>query len=376
VRRSATRIDEEIEALGAELGTGVDEDAAGAGLSAPLEALPKLVEVLADVALHPTFPSAEVERLRKRERAALAHDLDEPGVVADRATIGAAYGHHPYGHPSEGKGRHLAATRRADLVGFHAHNWRPSRATVLVVGPVDPDTTLALVEKRFGGWRGGPGAELEIVPPPPPEGPAVLIVDSPELSQAQLRLVSAGYPRSSPDHAAGLLVGAVLGGGFTSRLMEAVRVNRGLTYGIRARFSCSRSGGVFHLASFTKVETAGQLVRVALDEVARFRAEGPTADELERTTAWLCGLHPLGLETHDQWAERLAELELYGLPAETVSNFPERVRAVTVERCLEVARRWLPAERRVVVAVGPARALVPQLEPLGAVRVVPARAVI
>jgi zinc protease len=247
---------------------------------------------------------------------------------------------------------------------------------VLVTGPVDHDATVALIEKRFGGWRGATGAEVEIAPPAPPDGPAVLVVDLPELTQAQLRVVSAGFPRSSPDHAAGLLAGAVLGGGFTSRLMEAIRVQRGLSYGVRSRFACSRSGGLFHLSSFTKVETAGELVRVALDEVARFRADGPLPDELERTTAWLCGLHPLGLETHDQWAERLAEVELFGLPPETISNFPERMSAVTVERCHEVARRWLPAERRVVVAVGPARALAPQLEPFGEVRVVAARTVI
>jgi zinc protease len=373
--RSGARLDAEVEALGAELGGGVDEDAAGLGLSAPIEALPRLVEVVADVATRPSFPAGEVGRLRRREVAALAHDLDEPGVVADRAALMAAYGDHPYGHPAEGRGRDVAAVRRADLAAFHQRHWRPSRATVLVVGPVEAARALALVVKRFGAWKGAPGGELEIAPPAAPAGPAVVIVDRPELSQAQVRIASAGYPRSSPDYAAGLVAGAVLGGGFTSRLMEAVRVNRGLSYGVRSRFATGRAGGLFYFSSFTKVETVGELVQVALDEVARFREGGPTEEELERTRGYLCGLYPLSLETHEQWAERLAEVELYGLGPDEVTGHRERLLAVDAAACLEVARRWLPGERRLVLAVGPARRLAPQLARFGPVQVLAARTV-
>ena len=375
-RRSGTRLDAEVEALGTVLGGGVDEDAAVLGLSAPLEALPRLLDVVADVAIRPTFPAGEVDRLRRREVAALAHEIDEPGVLADRATLEACFGDHPYGHPADGRGRDVAAVRRAELAAFHDRHWRPSRGTLVVVGPVDPVRTLAQVVRRFGGWKGTQGAELEIAPPAPPAGPAVVIVDRPELTQVQLRIASAGYHRGSPDYTAGLVAGAVLGGGFTSRLMEAVRVNRGLSYGVRSRFSTSRAGGLFAFSSFTKVETAGELVQVALDEVARFREGGPTGEELERIGGYLCGLYPLGLETHEQWAEKLAEVELHGLGDAEVEGFTDRVRAVDAAACLAVARRWFPSERRVVVAVGPARRLRPQLARFGPVRVVVARTVV
>ncbi len=373
-RRTGARIDAEVEALGAELGAGVDEDAASVGLSAPVEALSRVLDVIADVASAPAFPAREVERLRQRELAALAHDLDEPGVVADRATLGAAYGSHPYGHPSEGRTRHLAAIRRRDLVEFHARHWRPARATLVIVGPVDPDAVLALVRRRFAGWKGGAGGDVEIAPPAGVASPSVLLVDQPDLTQAQVRIAAPGYPRGSAEYAAGVVTGAVLGGGFTSRLMEAIRVERGLSYGVRARFASGRVGGLFFVASFTKVETAGQLVQVALDQLAAFRASGPTEEELARVRGYLGGLYPLSLETHEAWAEKLAEVELYGLPADEVSGFRERIGAVDAAACLAVARH-LPGERRVVVAVGPAKALRPQLAPFGPVRVVAARSV-
>jgi zinc protease len=372
--RSGERIDADVEALGAELGAGVDEDAASIGLSAPVEALPRLLAILAEVVTRPSFPLAEVERLRRREVAALANDLDEPAVVADRATLMAAYGQHPYGHPSEGRGRHLRAIRRADLVAFHASHWRPSRATVLVVGPVDAEATLELVRRRFGAWRGEPGGEVEVAPPAP-LAPAVVLVDRPDLTQAQLRIVAPGFARSSPEYAAGLVTGAVVGGSFTSRLMEAVRVERGLSYGVRARFASGRAGGLFLVSSFTKVETAGALVQVALAELERFRQGGPTDEELTRVRGYLGGLYPLSLETHEAWAEKLGEVELCGLPADEVGGFLARVGAVDAAACQAVARRYFPGERRLVVAVGPAERLTSQLAGLGPVRVLKAPAV-
>ena len=371
---SGPALDALVEALGAELGAGVDEDAASVGFSAPLEALSQLLGVLAEVASRPAFPLGEVERLRRREMAGLLHDLDEAGIVADRALIGAAYGDHPYGHPSEGRRRHLAAIRRRDLAEFHARHWRPSRATLVLVGPVDPATTLALVRRRFAGWRGEPVGDVVVGrPAPPPAG--VLLVDAPEVSQAQLRIAAAGQPRSSPDHAAGVVAGAAVGGSFTSRLMEAIRVERGLSYGVRARFACGRAGGLFLVSSFTKVETAGELVQVALDELQRFAEGGPTDEELERTRGYLAGLHPLSLETHEAWCDKLGEVELYGLGPDEVAGFLARVEAVDARACRTLVGRALAGGRRAVVAVGPAKRLRPQLERFGPVRVVAARSV-
>lgn len=372
--RSGAEIDEGLEALGASLGAGVDEDAASVGLSSPVEALPKVLRVLAELVGAPAFPTREVARLRDREVAALAHDLDEPDVVADRAALTAAYADHPYGHPSEGRARHLATLRRGDLAAFHARHWRPSRTTLVVVGPVDAEATLALVRRRFGAWRGEPGGDVELAPPPPPR-PAVVVVDLPELTQAQVRLIGPGHARGSAAYAAGVVTGSILGGGFTSRLMQAIRVERGLSYGARARFASGRAGGLFFVSSFTKVETAGQLVQVAQDVLARFRGEGPSEEELVRVRGYLAGLHALSFETHEAWAEKLAEMELYGLPADEVSGFRARIEAVDGAACRALAEQRALGERPLVVAVGPARALAPQLAPFGPVRVVTARSV-
>lgn len=371
-RRTGPEIDLVVESLGAELGSGVDEDATYFGLSAPVEVLSRCVDVLADVATGPVFPAREVDRLRRREVASLAHDLDEPGVIADRAMLQAGFGDHPYGHPPEGRVRDLTAARRSDVAAFHDRHFRPSAAWVVAVGAVSTDEVLTMVRRRFGGWRPGPDGVPEVQPPRPPET-AVVVVDKPDITQTQVRIASPGFARRSPDYFPGMVASALLGGGFTSRLMEAIRVNRGLSYGVRSRFATSGAGGLFFISTFTKVETTGEIVQVALDETARFCDGGPTAEELDRTQAYLCGLYPLSLETHDQLAEKLADLALFGLGDDEVSAFRERVRAVTPEHCRDVGRRYFPLDRRVIVAVGPARQIVKQLEKFGPVRVVPAR---
>jgi zinc protease len=200
-----------------------------------------------------------------------------------------------------------------------------------------------------------------------------VVVDKPDVTQTQVRIASAGFPRRSPDYYPGVVASALLGGGFTSRLVEAIRVNRGLSYGVRSRFVTSGSGGIFFVSTFTKVETTAEIVQVTLDETARFCDEGPRPDELERTRSYLCGLFPLTLETHDQLAEKLADLALHDLPDEEVSGFRQRVRAVSAEDARDVGRRYFPLERRVVIAVGPAKRIARALERFGPVRVVPAR---
>ncbi len=373
-RRTGRSIDDLVESLGANLAGGADEDASVHGLSAPVEVLPRLLEVLAAVVARPTFPVAEFERLRRSERAELAHDADEPSTVADRAFLQAVYGAHPYGHPVEGRGADLSRIRRRDAVAFHARWFGPRAALLAVSGSVDPGRTLDEARRLLGGWRSPPS-------PPPDPGPAVrsprrvVVVDKPDATQVQIRIGGVAIPRRSPDYFPAIVGNGVLGGGFTSRLVESIRVNRGLTYGVRSRFGVGRVTGLFAISSFTKNESAGELVEVALEEMTRFAASGPTAEEVSRAAGYLAGLFPLSLETHDQWADRITDAWIYGYDVTDVRDYQDRIRAVTPAEAREVMARHLPVDDGVVLAVGPAAPLEKQFSRFGPVEVWPIRRV-
>jgi zinc protease len=117
-------------------------------------------------------------------------------------------------------------------------------------------------------------------------------------------------------------------------------------------------------------------VEVALEEMERFRAEGPGEEELVRSRSYLSGLFPLSLETHDQWAERICDARILGYDLQEVAHYRERIRAVTAEEAREVCRRHLPVTTGVVLAVGPARPLEERLRRFGPVEVVPVRQVL
>jgi zinc protease len=374
-RRTGRQLDEAAESAGAELGSGADEDASYYGLSAPAEELPRLLDLVLEVTTEASFPNAELTRLRRRELAGMSHLLDEPGAVADRALVRAVYGDHPYGHPIDGRPAHLRRIDRAAALAFHRRWYGPAAVTLVVAGAVDPEKALALARRRLGRWK-GTGEIPAPVPAPGPVPRSVLVVDKPDLSQTQLRIGVPALARRSPSYFAATVANATFGGGFTSRLVEAIRVNRGLSYGVRSRYAMSRAAGMFYVSSFTKNETAAELVAVALDEARRYADEGPGPEELSRAQAWLAGLYPLSLETHDQVAERIADLRLYGLDLEEVTGYRERVRAVTAEECRTVARATFPLEGGVIVAVGPARQLAGPLARFGPVTVIPARRVV
>ncbi len=374
-RHTGPQIDDKVEGLGSELGAGVDEDASSFGLSAPAEFLKELLDLVVEVATAPVFPAREWERVRRREIAGFAHVLDEGGAIADRAMVQAVFRGHPYGHPPDGSVRHLERLKRADAVEFHTRWFGPAAATLVVVGAVEPERALELARRKLGAWRSA--AET---PPPLPAAPrvarSVLVLDKPDATQTQVRIATDALPRATGAYFPALVSNAVFGGGFTSRLMEAVRVNRGLSYGVRSRFSMSRAAGMFYVSSFTKVESTAELVQVVLDEADRFAAEGPGEEELLRAQNYLAGLYPLSLETHDQVADKLSDMRLYGIPEEEVTGYRERVRAVGAEACRTVAREHFPLGRGVIVAVGPARKIAKGLERFGPVAVKPARSVL
>jgi len=371
-RRTGRQLDLAVEQAGAEMGAGSDEDGSYYGLSAPVEHLPRLLDLVAEVATEPAFPAPEFARLRRRELAGVANLVDEPAALADRTLLRAAYGDHPYGHPADGRLAHLRRTERRDALGFHRRWYGPASAMVVVVGDVAPERALALAGKRLSRWRAA-AEERAPLPAPRPAPRAVFVVDKPDLTQTQIRIGLPAMARRDPAYFAASVANATFGGGFTSRLVDEIRVNRGLSYGVRSRYDMSREAGIFVISSFTKNETAAELVEVALEQARRYADEGPSAAELERAQGWLAGLFPLGLETHEQVAERIADLELYGYARAEVVEYRERVRAVTTEDCRRVARATFPLAEGAIVAVGPAKVLERSLARFGPVTVIPAR---
>lgn len=369
--RTAIELDDAIERVGGGLYADVGRDSSELATSLPSAHLDAALDVLADLAMHPAFPPAEVDLARRRTLASLARDLDDPAAVADRFIAREGFGEaSPYGHPIHGRQKTVASLTRDDLVLFHRAAYTPANAVLFVVGDVSADEARALAEKRFGAWTGAAPAPLAITPPV--AGPArVVLVDKPDASQAQIRFVAPGLTEASPDWPAAYAANACLGGGFTAILMDEIRVKRGLTYGASSRFNDERSAGLFVFSSFTKNASIHELASLARDLIAGFRATGPTAEQLEKAKAYVTGLYPLGLETNDQLCAALASAAVKGLPFASIADFPAKLAAVTPEQAKAAAAKYLPADAATLVVVGEAKAAEAQLQGFGPIAKLP-----
>ncbi|MBL8955376.1 MAG: insulinase family protein [Myxococcaceae bacterium] len=374
--QSAEALNESVDYVGASLAAWAGEDSFGVGLTTPGAHFEPMFEVLARIAQQPDFPEAEVALTQRRTLAQLSNGLDDPDDVADRALVTAMFGDHPYGHETIGTRAHVEAMKREDVVAYHRERVVPHGAQLFVVGDAEPAKVLKTVERLFGGWKGHTEAQVSLPEwSKPARAGEVVIIDKPEQTQVQVRIGARGVYRGHPDHFPLTAMNCVLGGSFTSRLMQEIRVKRGLTYGAGSHFDQMATAGGFIVSTFTKTETVTELLDVALAEVAKMKAKGPKAPELESAKRYISGLYPARLETNESIAAAMADMALFGLPDDWVDQYRERIAAVTPQLAAEAAAKHLPDRDRTIVLVGNAAQLAPQVERYGRVSVIPVAAI-
>jgi len=371
-RRSADEINEAVEFYGAALSCGADEDTLSVRVSTPSEHLGTMLRIVSELVREPSFPPKEVAAARERLVAQLANDLDDPALLADRALLRALWGDHPYGHDVAGTARDAASFVRRDAVDFHRARFGPRVGLLIIVGLIEPWQARVWAERAFARWSGGPRSPPEIPTAKIPALPGPLLVDKPEQTQSQVRMGGPGFPKGHPDLFAATVMNTALGGGFTSRLMQEIRVNRGLSYGASSNFERLMAGGAFTVSSFTKTESTRKLIDVAVSVIRKMRREGPTAEEVEAAETYVAGLFPMRFETNEAVAAAIAEIRVYGLGDRWVQRFVPGIKAVTRPMAAAAAKKYLFDRPPTMVVVGNAAAVRKQLGGLGRLRVIQA----
>jgi zinc protease len=235
---------------------------------------------------------------------------------------------------------------REDCLAFHATRFRPRGALLAVVGDLPPQALLDLARDRLAQVPWASEARptpLDFRELPREPGLRALVLHKPDSTQAQVRIVSPGIPRNSPRFFEAVVANTALGGGFTSLLVDAIRVDRGLSYSVSTRLAMNRHGGLSLFSSFTKNETLRELLDVALEKMRAYAQIGPSEDALDKARTYLAGLFPLGLESHEALAEQISDALLDGVGLEHLLAYRSRIAAVTAEAARAAARDLSPA---------------------------------
>jgi len=354
--RSALQISRELEALGASFGTTINLDGAFVNMNVLKPTLAQSLGLYADLVLHPAFPQADFERVRKTRLAAIQREQTVPRLMALRVLPPLLYGPgHPYSLPLTGTGTEEAVSRmtRSSLVGYHATWFRPNNATLLVVG----DTTLAelkpALERAFGAWKQGELPKHDIAQVDQPAGTTIYLIDRPGALQSDIVGAQLAPPRNSPDAVALNLLNDVFGGTFSSRLNMILREDKHWSYGVGTSLVAAR--GQRLLVSDSPVQTdrtADSLRELAREYAALGSARPVTPRELQDAQAnETLGL-PGSFETVGQLSNAYATILQYGLPEDYYNTYTAKVFALSPAELNALAARVVLPRQPVWIVVG------------------------
>ena len=351
--RSALEIADTVDFLGATLSTAATFDASTVRVSVPASRLHEALPVIANVALRPTFPEADLKRLRQERITSLLQVRDDPASIAALGFARIVFGNsHRYGTASSGTKATLQAFSPQDLRAFHSAFYRPSNAALVVVGDVSADAVLADLEQHFGGWKASAAVVRRSVPVAKQlTRGRVYIIDKPGAEQSEIRIGWVGVPRSTPDYFAIVVLNTVLGGSFTSRLNQNLREKNGYTYGALSAFDMRASAGPFVAAAGVQTDKTAAALAEFFGEFARIGTP-VAADELAKARNYVSLGLPARFETSGDLSRRMEELFVYGLPEDYFDRYVANVQAVTADAVRDAAAEHIQAARFAVVVAG------------------------
>jgi zinc protease len=360
--RSAQEIARQTEALGATLDTGATLEASSVTLNVMTDKLAQALPIMADVTRNPVFAASELERVRQLDLDALQVAYQEPGQIAGYAAGPLVFAGTPFGHVPVGTPQSLVRIRPADLAAIHQAWYRPDNAILVLTGNITPEEGFAFAERTFGDWA-RPATPL----PPPPvitprSTPRTVAVDVPGTGQASVNVLKPAIPRSDPAYYTGLVANTVLGGGYSARLNEEIRVKRGLSYGASSRLSANRTTGLFRAAAQTRNDAAPQVLQLIDAQMKGLAAAPPGDEELKARKSTLVGAFGRTLATSNGLAGVLGGLALYDVPIDEISRYTTKVEAVTPGEVQAFAARMFDPAGASVIVVGDAKSFAAPLK--------------
>ena len=367
--RSAAQLAETIEAVGGSL----DSNAALEWTSVSADVLTPdtglAFDLVNDIAQHATFPQKEFDVAQNQTLTYLEQDAVNPDSMANRQFGRIAYGGHPYGYITTPDT--VKTLTRDDVAAFYQTYFKPNNALLVIVGDLTPEEARAQTERAFGDWAAGDVPDFLDYPTAKLGDTSVIyLVDRPHSEQATVQIGNRAIDARNPDRYALDVVNTVLGGGSASRLYTNVREAKGYTYGIYSRFGQPNDVSTFRVLSDVDEAHAADAIEEVINELKTIRSQPIPASELAAAKGLLTGSFAVALEDPANFANQLANRYLTGVPIDELKTYLSSLQAVTAKQAQSVAAKYIDSDQPIIVVVGDATVLKPQLAKIGQVVVV------
>ena len=363
--RSALQIADAVDFLGADLVTNSGSDASAVRLNVPVARLSEALPIMADVALRPTFPEAELTRLKAQRITNVIQARDNPEAIGQLAFARVVYGTtHRYGTALAGSAQTIQSFTVNDIRSFYTSTYQPANAAIIVAGDVTPDRVVPMLETSFGRWaKGAAPGHATMTAPALPAARQIYLVNKPGAPQSQVRIGWTGVARSTPDYFPITVMNTILGGSFSSRLNLNLREKHGYTYGAQSQFDMRTGAGPFVAAAGVQTDKTADALKEFFAELNGILQQVP-ADELARAKHYVSLRYPLSFETTGDVAGRLEQALVYHLPDDYFSKYVQNIEAVTAADVLRVAQKYIQPGRFAIVIVGDQAAIEPGIRAL------------
>jgi zinc protease len=360
--RNSLQIAEQVERLGATLSAGANSDYTTIAASALSAYDSQILELMADIALNPSFPENEIELTRENAKQMLIQQRAQPNFLAGERMAQVIFGEHPYSLVSPTP-ESLDAMSRDTLRDFHRTMLVPDNAVMIVVGDVVRETVLERLESLFGQWEQRPIPQSTFPAPPVRSSRSAYVVDRPGSAQSNIVIANLAINRTHPDFFPMLLLNTILGSNASSRLFMNLREDKGYTYGAYSSLDARRLVGTFRASAEVRTSVTGDSLKEFFYELERIRDEDVSEKEIADAKSYLTGVFPLRIETQEGLVDQLVQIKMMGLPDDYLHIYRDRLNQITIGDIRRVARAHVTPEKAALVVVGDAAEIIPQIKP-------------
>jgi len=352
--KTGDELDEILENLAASVEVGIGGDSGSASMSVLKEDLDTGLSILADVLMNPAFREDKIELAKIQHRGAIARRNDDASDITAREFGKLIYGaDSPYARTTEYDT--INNITRDDLVAFHEKYFRPNNVILGVLGDFDSQEMLVKIEEVFEEWQ---PAQIDLPEKPEvPENEAmkIALVRKDDVNQTNIRMGHIGWLRKNKDYAALVVMCRILGLGWNSRLMNSIRVQKGLAYEVWNNYGAGYDvPGSFYIVCGTKSESTVTAIEAILEEVGKMRAEEITGEELKQAIDGFMNSSVFDYDTKSEILARAVRYEYYDYPQDFVEQLMAGIRKVTKADVKRVANEYLHPDRFTLLAVGKA----------------------
>jgi predicted Zn-dependent peptidase len=360
------QLDAELEFMASSIESGIGEDLGTLSMSTLKKNLDRTLELYADVLMKPGFEQSRVELAKNNMIEAIRRQNDDPKGIAGREFTSAIYENHPLGRVATIES--VSRITRQDMVALHKKYFTPKGMILAVSGDFDRKELLAKLEKLFGDWQPQEPKLPTVALPEVSASKQVLLAKKP-VSQSVIRMGHLGLEKNNPDQYAVRVMDYILGGGFTSRLMQQIRSDRGLAYNAGSYFEIGRRfPGIFQVQTETKAESTVEVINLIRAIISGMTQELVSEEELHQAKESIINSFIFGFARADSIVTQQARLAYYDFPAGYLENFRDNIAKVTRDDILRVSRKYLHPEAMTILVVGDDKKFDQPLSSVGTVR--------